>query len=343
MTKKIKKNTEFPSELRQDLVTGDWVIIATGRAKRPDDFAEHREGEETSDRIEDCPFEDPVASGQEKDVLIYETSDGDWSLRVLPNKYPALIRGRVPKEISEGPYSGRVGAGYHELVLFRDHFKHMALLDSPRIAEIFDAYQERYLDLMRRQSMQYIGIIHNHGKKAGASISHPHSQIFAIPVVSPYIQLELTGAERYRKNNRTCVYCEMIAFEREVKKRIVFENEFFIAWCPYSSRSAFEIWVAPKKHNPYFERLANEEKIHLAEVFHQALSSLYVSLNNPDYNFYLHTSPCDGRDYPHYHWHIEILPQTAKWAGFELSTGIEISTIAPETAAEFLRKHGGEL
>ena len=313
------------------------MIIATGRAKRPDEFIEHHDEDTHADRMEECPFEDPVASGQEKDVLVYETGDGEWSLRVFPNKYPALVRGRVPKELSEGPYSGCVGAGYHEVVVFRDHEKHIALLDKVRVAEIFDAYQERYLDLMRRQSIKYIGIIHNHGKKAGASLAHPHSQIFAIPVVSPYIRLELDGAGRYQKNNRVCAYCEMIGFERTAGKRVVFENESFIAWCPYSSRSAFEIWVAPKKHSPYFERLTDDEKLPLAEAFQKALLSLQVSLHNPDYNFYMHTSPCDGKDYSFYHWHMEILPQTAKWAGFELSTGIEISTIAPETAAEYLR------
>lgn len=340
MNHKTKKNNDIPSELRQDLVTGDWVIIATGRAKRPDDFATHSHEEENreADRIEDCPFEDPESSKQEGDVLLYETSEGDWSLRVFPNKYPALVRGRIPKKISEGPYSGFTGAGYHELVVPRDHHKHMALLDIAQVAEIFDAYQERYLDLMRRRSVKYISIIHNHGKKAGASLVHPHSQILAIPVVSPYVQLELTGAERYRKTNRVCAFCEMIKYERVNKTRVVFENEFFIAWCPFSSRSAFEIWVAPKKHNPYFERLANEEKIHLAEVFQKALFLLYSALKNPDYNFYIHTSPCDGNDYPYFHWHVEILPQTASWAGFELSTGIEISTIEPEVAAEFLRK-----
>lgn len=338
MNKKSKKNIELPSELRQDLVTGDWVIIATGRAKRPDDFFVSQESSGNDD-ISECPFEDPIASGQEKDILLYQLPNGEWSLRVFPNKYPALIRGKVPKTLAEGPYTAMTGAGYHELIVTRDHRKHIALLDVGRVAEIFDAYQDRYMDLMRRQSIKYIGIIHNHGKKAGASIVHPHSQIFAIPVVSPYIQGELDGAERYRKSNRVCVYCEMVQHERKEKRRVICENESFIAFCPFASRSAFEIWVMPKKHSPYFERIADEEKLKLAEVFQESLNALYVALGNPDYNFYIHTSPCDGKDYPYFHWHIEILPKTSTWAGFELSTGIEISTIEPEVAAEFLRKN----
>ena len=336
--KKNKKEEILPSELRQDLVTGDWVIIATGRAKRPDDFVVAHE-DVGSDRIEDCPFEDPVSSKQEKDILLYQLPDGEWSLRVFPNKYPALIRGKIPKALSEGPYTAMTGAGYHELVVTRDHSKHIALLAVEQVAEIFDAYQERYMDLMRRRSVKYIGVIHNHGKKAGASIAHPHSQIFAIPVVSPYIRLELEGAERYQKRNHVCVFCEMIQYERNIKTRVIVENESFIAICPFASRSAFEMWVLPKKHNPYFERMSNEEKLSLAEVFQKALGALFIALGNPDYNFYIHTSPCDGRDYSYFHWHIEILPQTATWAGFELSTGVEISTIQPEVSAKFLRKN----
>ncbi|HUD08802.1 MAG TPA: HIT domain-containing protein, partial [Candidatus Saccharimonadales bacterium] len=106
---------------------------------------------------------------------------------------------------------------------------------------------------------------------------------------------------------------------------------------PYSSRAAFEVWVMPKDHKPYFERINNEEKIDLGEALQKSIGSIYKTLEDPAYNFYIHTSPCDGKDYPHYHWHIEILPHTATWAGFELSTGIEISTIEPERAAEELK------
>jgi UDPglucose--hexose-1-phosphate uridylyltransferase len=230
------------------------------------------------------------------------------------------------------------GVGYHEVILTRDHFRQIALMDKLEIAEVFDAFQERYLDLMNKKSINFIGIFHNHGKEAGASLAHPHSQLMAIPVVSPYVKLELDGAELYHRNNNQCVYCVMAEYEKETKKRLVFENDSFVAFCPFASRAAFEVWLMPKKHKPYFERTNDEEKIKLAEVFQKAISAVYKALKDPPYNFYIHTSPCDGKDYPHYHWHIEILPHTSNWAGFELQTGIEISTIQPEVAAEYLRK-----
>lgn len=327
------------SELRQDIVTGDWVVIATGRAKRPEDFSNVEYSTHNLEaNISNCLFCDPEKSGQEKDVLIYHKEDGDWTLRVFPNKYPAFSRGRVPHSLAEGPYFAMTGTGYHELIVTRDHFKHLPDLEIVEVAEVFDAFQDRYLDLMKKKSVNFITIFHNYGKEAGASISHPHSQLIAIPVISPYIRQEISGSKLYYKSNEKCVYCTMAEYENKYKKRIVFENGSFIAFCPFSSRSAFEIWVMPKKHSPYFERITNDDKIKLAEVFKNALMAIKKTIDNPPYNFYIHTSPCDGKDYPHYHWHIEILPHTSVWAGFELETGIEISMIRPEVAAKALRQ-----
>jgi UDPglucose--hexose-1-phosphate uridylyltransferase len=325
------------SQLRQDLVSGDWVVIATGRAKRPDEFAKFQRVLDDKG-IESCLFEDPTATGQEKDVLIYHKNDGDWTLRVFPNKYPAFSQTGKGKKISEGPYCSMPGIGFHELVVTRDHYRQLALMDTMEIAEVFDAYQDRYLELMNKSGVNYIAIFHNHGREAGASLPHPHSQIMAIPVVAPYVQLELDGASQYYKSNKQCVFCVMAEHESDEEKRVVFENEEFIAFCPFASRAAFEVHVMPKKHSPYFERITDAQKMKLAEVFGKALSAIYKALNDPPYNFYIHSAPCDGTDYPHFHWHIEILPHTATWAGFELDTGIEISTLEPEVAAEYLRK-----
>jgi len=334
--KKIKQSTD--SELRQDIVTGDWVVIATGRAKRPEDFVDNAYSTNDLDSdIENCLFCDPLKSGQEKDTLIYSKDDGDWTLRVFPNKYPVFSRGRIPKSLSEGPYFGMTGTGYHEVIVTRDHFKHLQDLTDIEIAEVLDSFQDRYLDLMNRKSVNYITIFHNYGKEAGASIAHPHSQLIAIPVISPYIKQELEGAEIYYKSNKKCVYCTIIEFENKKSTRVVFENDKFIAFCPFSSRSAFEVWVMPKKHSPYFERMITDDKLKLAEALKNALLAIKNTTNNVPYNFYIHTSPCDGKDYPHYHWHIEILPRTSNWAGFELETGIEISMIEPEKAAKALK------
>lgn len=330
-----KKGITYESELRQDIVTGDWVVIATGRARRPDEFAAK---ERAKDANPNDPFLDPEKSGQEKDLLIYRQPDGEWSLRVFPNKYPAFSSGKPIRQLSEGPYFAMSGVGYHELFVTRDPKRHIALLEEWQVAELIDAYQDRYLSIMHESSVNYIQIFHNHGKEAGASIAHPHSQLMALPVVSPYLQLELDGSEQYYRSTRARVYSTMIEYEIEKQSRVVFENEHFIAFCPFASRAAFEISIVGKRPSPYFEHITDEEKFSLAQTLKQSLLSLHLGLKEPAYNFYIHTAPCDGRDYDHYQWHIEILPHTAIWAGFELSTGIEVSTIQPEVAAKFLRK-----
>ncbi len=332
---KTIKESPQESELRQDIVTGDWVVIATGRAKRPDAFKQ-MERIPTETAVAD-PFENPESSEQEKDVLIYRREDGDWSLRVFPNKYPAFSRGKAVKELSEGPYFSMNGVGYHEVVVTRDAHRSLAELETWQVAEVIDAYQDRYLALMNKKSVNYIQVIHNHGKEAGASLSHPHSQLMAIPVVSPYIELELDGAESYFQSNHTSVYSVIAEYEGAHQKRVIFENDHFIAFCPFASRGAFEIMILGKRHNPYFERITDEEKFACAEALRAALRSLYHGLNDPAYNFYIHSAPCDGREYPHYQWHIEILPHTSTWGGLELATGIEVSTIQPEVAAPYLR------
>lgn len=330
--------TEGGSELRQDIATGDWVVVATTRAKRPSDFAMFRREQEDAG-VESCVFERPEESGQLPDVLIYRTADKDWSLRVFPNKYPAFTRGRTPKSLEEGPYFAMTGVGYHEVIVTRDHYRHMAFMEPWQVAEVLDAYQDRYLTLMKKKSVNYVSIFQNYGKECGASIAHPHSQLMAIPVVSPYIQGELRGAQLYQRGNRRNVYGIMTEYESKSGSRVVFENDRFIAFCPFASRAAFEVWVMPKFDAPYFERIDNGDKFKAAEALQKALYALHEGLGDPPYNFYLHTAPCDGKDYPHYRWHIEILPHTSVWAGFELSTGVEIVSIQPEKAAEHLRQY----
>ncbi len=262
----------------------------------------------------------------------------DWTVIVFPNKYPAVAPAAELNERAEGPYQVMDGVGFHELVVTRDHRQDISQLPKEKIKEVFDAYQERYLEFMNEEFINYVSIFHNHGREAGASIIHPHSQIMAIPVTDPDIELSIAGSLRYFSYHKKCLHCEMLKWDREDGRRIVFENEFFIALCPFASKMAFQITIYPKEHLSYFERIKEEQKESLAEIFGKVLAKLRKSLGSQDYNFFLRTSPCDGKDYSHFHWHFEILPRTSIQAGFEFGAGIEISTIEPEKAAEYLRK-----
>jgi len=343
MTKKLK--LKFPSELRFDLISKDWVVIATGRAKRPEMFKkEKRVKKKTPKRI--CPF--CQIETQESPVLIYcqgkkvplnTKVPSNWTTIVIPNKFPAFLpQPKWEKKIEGNLYQTMNAVGFSELVVTRDHEKSLALLPLKNVKEVIDCFQQRYLELMKKPFVNYVSIFHNEGAEAGASQSHPHSQIITTPLIDIDLQKALANSQRYFKTQKKCIYCQMNNWERKVRKRIVFENKDFLAICPFASKSAFQVIVSPKKHLSYFEKIREKEQWQLAEALQMALKKLYKGLGNPAYNFYLHTAPCDGKDYPYYHWHFTILPKTGTWAGFELGVRMEISTIEPERAAEYLRK-----
>ncbi|MBI4359336.1 MAG: galactose-1-phosphate uridylyltransferase [Candidatus Nealsonbacteria bacterium] len=347
----IKKPTaKFPSELRLDLVSQDWVVIATGRGKKPEMFkTETRKESRVSAR--DCPF--CRIETQEKPILIYRRGERmnhsgaqippDWTTVLIPNKYPAFLPQPQIEKATEGNLYQRMNAvGFHELVITRDHHKSLALLSPDQIGEVLTLYQERYLQLMKNDFVSYVSIFHNHGREAGASQPHPHSQIITTPLLDVDLRAALSSSESYFKEKGKCVYCQMLKWERRVKTRLVFENRDFVVICPFASKAAFEMIISPKRHLPYFEKINRAEREQLAEAFQEALGRLHKALNDPAYNFYLHTAPCDGRKYDHYHWHWTILPKTATWAGFEIGTRIEISTLEPEKAAEYLRTFSAE-
>lgn len=329
------KNQILKSELRQDIVSGNWVVISPKRKKRPQTpfvEAQYKYKDE-----KECIFCDPKASGQEKDVLIYG-DEKNWTVRVFPNKYPAFQKGNNLNKRLEGPYFAEDAIGFHEIIVTRDHKKSLAHLTSEQGAEVLRAYQERYIKLMNKKFVHYISIFHNHGCRAGASVAHPHSQLIAMPIFSFDVQAELLGAENYFRKNKECVFCLVNQKELLDKRRVVFQNNSFVVYCPFASRMGYEMWVVPKTHQPYFERVDKKEIKEAAEALKESLRRIYKLLDNLDYNFYLHTSPCDGKSYDHYHWHIEILPKYSTWAGFELGTGVEINTVIPEIAAKELRE-----
>lgn len=328
---KLNKNIEnsICSELRQDLVSGDWVVMAPKRQSR------HR-------RTGVCPFCRLEETGQVEPVLEYAREDGSWTLKVIPNKFPALEKYDKLEKRSVGPFSVMNAAGFHEVIITRDHDRHIPDLSVEEVAEIIDAYQDRYLDLMNKRFIDYVSIFHNYGKEAGASLEHPHSQIMALTVIDPDIRRSLEGSKRYYQENKKCVHCVMIEWEREQRERIVFENDDFVAFVPFVSRVPSEIRIFPINHKAYFERITDEEKFNLAKILKESLARIRSAFDNVGYNFFIHTAPCDGNAYDHYHWHIEILPKIAVSAGFEKGARMEIISILPEEAAKKLREAENE-
>lgn len=332
----MKKETI--SELRQDAVSGDWVVIATGRARRPHEFSNDKRPPFIQPK-RTCPFEI-----LHQDALLAYGLDGgkyqeNWWVQAVPNKYPAFGKGTCSVFHQVGPYQWTEGVGFHEVVVTRDHKRAIAEMSDEEVRLLLRAYQERYLALQEEDCIEYISIFHNHGRLSGASIAHPHSQIIALPVIPPDVGRSLKGSAAYFRLHRACIHCAIVSYERAAGERVIYENDSCIVVAPYASKTAFEMRIFPTRHGASFEKMADQERAALAAALRAALAKLRKGLRDPDYNFFLHTAPTgEGKEFAHYHWHIEIMPKTAIWAGFEIGTGIEISTISPESAAAFLRK-----
>jgi len=326
------------SELRQDIVSGDWVVIATGRAKRPHEFLKQRRPPFEQPK-KTCPFEELHADALSVYSLDGERGKNNWWVQVIPNKYPAVGKGLCSLFRRVGPYQWTEGVGFHEVVISKDHKKSLAEMSDKEAELMIRAYQERFLALKGEDCIEYVSIFHNHGRQAGATITHPHSQIIALPVIPPDVGRSITGSAKYFHKYKNCIHCLVVRYERKVKERLIYENDHFVALAPYASKTAFEMRVFPKRHTAYFENMTPKERMFLANALRMALAKLFKGLRNPDYNFFLHTAPVsETHEFDHYHWHFEIIPKTSIWAGFEIGTGIEISTITPESTAQFLRK-----
>ena len=317
------------------------MIIATERAKRPSDFLR--------DKVEIkgagfCPFCYGNESKTPPEILAYR-QDGSqrnapgWSLRVVPNKFPALgIEGNIGRQ-GEGLYDKMHGVGAHEVIIETpEHRLTLATLPVSRVEDVLWAFRDRILDLKKDRRFKYILIFKNHGEAAGASLEHPHSQLIALPVVPKRVLEEVDGAKEYYSFKERCVFCDIIRQEVESKIRVIAENNEFIALAPFAPRFPFEMWLIPKVHRSSFEESQKSEFAQLAELLKEMLARLDKVLDHPAYNYIIHTSPFPDSSNDYYHWHLEIMPKLTKMAGFEWGTGFYINPTPPEESAKFLRE-----
>ena len=326
-------------ELRRDPIIGRWVIIASERGKRPYDFV--TEKDITKGGF--CPLCPGHENTTPPEVLVYGRPSHDpngpnWQLRVVPNKYPALIiEGDLDKR-GEGIYDKMNGIGAHEVIIESpNHHETLSSMDIDQLVLVFRAYKDRLIDLARDKRFKYIIVFKNFGKAAGASLEHSHSQLIALPIVPQIIQEELYGCQRYFDYKERCVFCDIIRQERSQQMRLVDENDDFITICPFAPRSPFEMWVLPKRHQSRFNSMDDGQLYQLAVLFSSTMRKLDKVLPNVPYNYMLHTAPLNDTHLEHYHWHIEIMPKVSTVAGFEWGTGFHINTVPPEEAAAILK------
>lgn len=327
-------------ELRKDPIHGRWVIISTERSRRPSDFVP----EERRSIGGFCPLCEGNEDRTPPEVFAFRengTSPNSpgWSLRVVPNKFPALrIEGELNRE-GEGIYDKMNGIGAHEVVIETPrHYETLATLPPKAVENVLRAYRERIIDLRRDERLRYIIVFKNYGVSAGASLEHSHSQIIALPIVPTSVREEIEGSKDYFNYKDRCVFCDIIRQEIQERKRIVSENEKFVAIAPFASRFPFETWILPKTHHPSFEHAELSSYEQAAQILSDTLQRLKIVLDDPPYNYIIHTSSFPEKDMEYYHWHLEIIPKLTKVAGFEWGTGFYINPTPPEEAKEYMRE-----
>jgi UDPglucose--hexose-1-phosphate uridylyltransferase len=332
-----KRRIEMP-EFRQNMVSKEWVIIATERAKRPSDLVQKGEGKNPlPPHKKDCPF-CPGNESMTPPPLFSIERDGVWSLRVVPNKFAALQTHLIPERKHEGRFLKVDGFGIAEVIIETPlHNRTIATMDLEEVKNTVVAYRERYAALSTIEQLDLITIFRNYGEKAGTSLEHPHSQIIATPIVPPHVRDPLYQSQLACDTYGDCIYCGMMEEERRQQVRVVRESKYFLVICPFASRSPFETRIHPKIHRSSFATISDQEVVDFAFVLQDTLKRLYFGLNDPDYNYIIRSAPIQDREVKYHHWYVVIVPKLTTPAGFEIGTGIYINTTPPEQCAEFLR------
>lgn len=327
------------SELRQNVITREWVIITPERAKRPDQFVRDKVAAPPLPMsVPDCPF----CVGNEHLTLdeSFRIADNEnWRVRVIANKFPALTgRGERVRKV-DGIYRSMSAVGFHEVIVeHRLHNMTAALMTEEEVADILKVYRQRYRTIRKDNRIEAIIIFKNHGEAAGTSIVHPHSQLVATPIVPNQIRHRMDEAIRYFDDTGECVCCKTVQDEINAKERIIFQSKNFVALIPYAALSPFHTWIFPLRHVSSFDETNDAEIKDLAKCLRIVLAKLYYGLNNPDFNYSIRSVPTRDLHTEYFHWYLTIVPRVSRTAGFEIGSGMYVNTALPEESAEFLRK-----
>jgi len=338
------------NELRKDYLLNRWVVIATERSRRPTDFAKQKTESKQDSACPLCAGNEHLTPAA---VLLYLKQNGEikkskdkngtrpqnWLIRVIPNLYPAFTPPKDPLEKTQIMKNESYGyaIGHHEvLVESPNHDEDPADAELPQLALLIDAYIDRFRELSAKHYVQYVSIFRNYGKEAGASLSHAHSQIIAMPTIPRIPAEEITASKEFYDQYKKCIFCDLI--EKETKSsRLVLENAHFAVFAPYASVNPLEFWIFPKKHASNILGLSKPEIEAFALTLKTSLKAIKDLVNDPPYNYSFHLSVNNGAE-KFYHWHLEVYPCLSIRAGFEKSTGMYINTVKPETSAAEIRK-----
>lgn len=317
-------------ELRKDYVLDRWVILAPSRKKRPRDYIKQPAAVSTSANV--CVFcmGNEKLTPQETGRISSTDGSGSWSMRWFPNLFPAVEEeGQREVRTDNTFYTFAAAYGSHEVIVETPiHERQLWDFSAEEIKRLLQVYCERLADLGRKSSIRYVAVFKNHGSEAGTSLVHSHTQVASINILPPLIMAEAAAIKKYPN----CPYCSIISTEKNSYRRC-FENSHAVAFAPYASRFNFEIWIFPKRHFRQLSDATADELQGISEILASILHKLKEL--NTHYNYVLHYLPTTEPD--DFHFHIEVQPRIAIWAGFELNTDIIINSVTPEDAARFYR------
>jgi UDPglucose--hexose-1-phosphate uridylyltransferase len=314
------------------------VIIATERARRPDEFIRPKKAVDPVPAFEPgcafCPGNESMSA-----VETYRVADRDgWQVRVVENKFPALSREGDRVRRIDGVYRSMSGVGFHEVVVeHRRHDLSPALYSVEDLSRILVAYKERYRQIRKDTRVEAIIIFKNHGESAGTSLAHPHSQIAATPIVPTQVRHRLDEAIRFFDETGEGVFWTTLRREVADRIRIVASTDSFVAFIPFAALSPFHLWIFPVRHCSSFDEIEEYEITDLAVTLRTVLGKLYYGLNDPDYNFSIRSIPAREGEREYFHWYLTVIPRIVRTAGFEIGSGMYINTSLPEESARFLR------
>lgn len=330
-------------ELRKDPIVERWVVVNVESPRYPKDYHINPFDWKGTDNCPFCYGNEHLTPPEIEAIseTHREPNTPEWKVRVVPNKFPALrIEGELDSQ-GIGIYDFSNGIGAHEVIIDSPHhYKGIEELENKQIEYMLKAYRSRTMDLRGDKRFKYILLFKNVGREAGASLEHGHSQLIALPMVPKNVKEEVKGAHKYFEFRGRCIFCDLIAFEMEESKRLIYQNEDFIAFCPLSSRFSFEVWIVPQQHWADYGLISDGAVANLADALKNVMVKLHNVLGKFPYNYIIHTLPVNTDGHIYYHWHIEIMPKLIRAAGFEWGSGFYMVFTPPELAAKLLRGEG---
>jgi len=324
-------------ELRYNVITREWVIIATERAKRPDQFKRKEAKKALPAHDPKCPF-CPGNEAMTPPATFTIPDPNNWNVRVAPNKFSALSREGERKRTVKGIRRTVTGVGIHEVIVeTRAHNLTTALLTDRDVELVVDTYIDRFKAASSDPRVEQVTIFKNHGDAAGTSLEHPHSQLIATPIVTSQLRERLSNAQAHYDEFAECIFCRVLQMELQDGVRVFLETEHFVAFVPYAAFTPFSFTILPKRHMPCIAELTDAEAADLARILRRALAKLHRGLDDPDFNYVIRTAPLELYGVKYYHWYVSVIPRLTKMAGFELGSGMFINVALPEENAAFLR------